>query len=289
MITGIDLGGTYIKGALFNKKRIIKRLKFKTPSGGKNICDAIIDLIYTLCPDPGYAGIGIPGMIYKGRVVQAPNLRGFEGFEIKKYLAKKLKFPFYIENDANCAALGEKYFGHGKNLKDFIVLTLGTGVGGGIFSGGKLLRGKDFLGGEIGHITVFPGGIKCGCGKKGCLEMYASKQGLKKILNRDIEPEEVAERAKKSIKKYIKVFETMGYALGIACGNLVNIFNPSAIIFSGGLSKSYDLFKKNFFKTLKNNAFPHLLKDLKIRVSELGDDTGVLGAISLIFYEKEPI
>ncbi len=287
MIIGIDLGGTYIKGALFNKGRITKRLKFKTPSGGKNICDAITDLIYSLSLNPKYAGIGIPGMIYKGRIVQAPNLREFEGFEIRKYLAKKLKFPFYIENDANCAALGEKYFGYGKNLKDFIVLTLGTGVGAGIFSGGKLLRGKDLLGGEIGHTTVFPEGIKCGCGKKGCLEMYASKQGFKKILNMDIEPEEVAKRAKKGIKKYIKVFETMGYAIGITCGNLVNIFNPSAIIFSGGISKSYVLFRDSFLKTLRNNAFPHLLKGIKIRVSKFRDDTGVLGAISLIFYKKE--
>lgn len=226
-------------------------------------------------------------MIYKGKIVQAPNLKGFEGFEIEKYLKRKLKSPFYIDNDANCAALGEKYFGYAKNLNHFVVLTLGTGVGGGIFSNGKLLRGKNGLAGELGHITIFPEGIKCGCGKRGCLEMYASKEGFKKILKMDIEPEEIAKRAKKGIKKYKKVFEIMGYALGIACGNIVNIFNPEAIIFSGGISKSFDLFRKTFFKTLRENAFPHLLKDLKIKISKLGDNTGVLGAISLVIYEKK--
>jgi glucokinase len=286
MIIGIDVGGTYIKGAGFEKGKIIKREKTITPYGGKEIANKIIEVVFSIDKNPEGVGIGIPGIVYEGKVVQAPNLKGFEGFEIEKYLREKFKFPFFIDNDANCALLGEKYFGYGKNLSNFIVITLGTGVGGGIFCNGKILRGKDKGAGEIGHITVFPGGIKCNCGKRGCLEAYASKEGFKKILKEDIEPEEVAKRLEEGILKYKKVFYLAGKALGIACGNLVNIFNPEAIIFTGGISKSFHLFKGTFFKNLKNNAFPHLLKNLKIKVSKLGDDAGVLGAIALFMYEK---
>jgi len=286
MIIGIDVGGTYIKGAGFEKGKIVKRERVKTPEGGKEIVDKIIEVVFSIDKNPEGVGIGIPGIVYEGKVINAPNLKGFEGFEIEKYLKEKFKFPFFIDNDANCAAIGEKYFGYGKNLNNFIVITLGTGVGGGIFCNGKILRGEKRGAGEIGHITVFPDGIKCNCGKRGCLEAYASKEGFKKILKEDIEPEEIAKRAEEGILKYKKVFYIMGKALGIACGNLVNIFNPEAIIFTGGISKIFHLFKNVFLKNLKNNAFPYLLKNLKIRVSKLQDDTGVLGAVALFMYER---
>ncbi len=285
MIIGIDIGGTYIKAGYYKDGKIIKKIKIETPEKGKDIADKIIEIVYEVKEVNGI-GIGIPGMVYRGRVIQAPNLKGFEGFEIEKYLKKKIPFKFYIDNDANCAAIGEKYFGVAKNFKNFIVLTLGTGLGGGIFVDGKILRGKDGLAGEIGHMQVFPDGVRCNCGKRGCLEVYASKEGFKKILKEDIEPEEVSKRAREGIKKYKKVFELMGFSLGIACGNLVNIFNPEAIIFTGGISKSYDLFKNIFLKTLKKNAFPHLLKELKIRVSKFKEDSGIFGAIALFIYSS---
>ncbi|MEO0259724.1 MAG: ROK family protein [candidate division WOR-3 bacterium] len=286
MIIGIDIGGTFIKIGFFKDGEIIKRIKIETPKNGKEILDKIIEIILNLKEKIDGIGIGLPGMIYKGKLVQAPNLKGLEGFEVEKYLKERISFEFYIDNDANCAALGEKYFGLAKDLNDFIVITLGTGVGGGIFSNGKLLRGKDGLAGEIGHITIFPDGIRCNCGKIGCLEVYASKEGFKKILRENVEPEEIARRAKEGIEKYKKVFDLMGFSLGIACGNLVNIFNPEAIIFTGGISKSYDLFKESFLNSLKENAFSHLLKNLKIKVSSISEDSGVLGAIGLFIYEK---
>src|SRR5438552_4212043 len=181
---GVDLGGTNLRAAAISRDgKMLNKIAGSTPVGaGRNaVIDDMVRAIETLQGGlPGQklagVGVGVPGFIQmdKGIVVGAPNLPEFDNYPVRDEIEKRLGARVILENDANAAALGEKWMGAGSETNDLILLTLGTGIGGGIISGGKLLRGYLGMAGEFGHVTVSPNGYPCGCGNTGCVEKYGS-------------------------------------------------------------------------------------------------------------------
>jgi glucokinase len=215
-------------------------------------------------------------------ILTTPNLVGWENFPITETLKKETGLPTYIENDANCAAVGE----HGKNkISDFVLLTLGTGVGSGVVSGGHLVRGINGLGVEAGHMVIDRGGPICGCGRRGCLEAFVGGRLFVERYNekskdkiRDLDARSVFVRAKKNDQIAQELVEDWVEGLAVGIGNLINIFNPTQVILSGGLSAAYQEIKPVFLEILLREAFEPSLKYCEVVVSQLQERAALLGA-----------
>ncbi|MBI2166732.1 MAG: ROK family protein [Candidatus Omnitrophica bacterium] len=194
---GVDIGGTKTSLTLGNShgkvlaKKILPTLTGRrTLEGIKQMSEGLLCL-QSDCPAGRTiqgVGVGVPGPMNPktGRVERSPHLAGWEGFPLKSFLERKLKRPVWITNDANAAAVGEKAFGAGRGVKNFVYLTISTGIGGGMVLGGKLLIGSSFGAGEVGHTIVVPGGARCGCGHLGCLEAYASGTAIAGFVRSEI-------------------------------------------------------------------------------------------------------
>jgi len=243
-LIGIDLGGTKIRGVLINSNgNVIKEKEIFVENNFKKDLEKLVSIIKEFdYKDIDGIGVGVPGLLDNKRekVVNFPNLSGWENFNLKKYLEKEFKKKVRLENDANCVALAEKKFGNGKNYSNFIVLTLGTGVGGGIIINDKLYIGKGNAG-EIGYIKV--GGMeKCFYNQIGCFESLANGSAIirmtkeSKINVRD--PIELAKLAKQGNNKAINVFNKFGENLGKGIVNLIFTLDPEIILIGGGISKN---------------------------------------------------
>lgn len=298
----IDFGGTNIRGALINGNReIIKRYRVRTEasSGYEKVCSNLYGLIDELGKDIEYKGIGIgfPGTVTKdSEIITAPNL-GWENINLGKILEEKYKVRVKIDNDVNMALRGEKWVGAGKDYENIFMLTIGTGVGGALILSGKLFGGKDNNAGEIGHINVEKDGILCGCGKKGCLEQYASataiinyvekriSQGEKTELTKyeTLEAEEIFECAKKRDKLAIEAVDRMAWYIGIGISSVVNLLNPECIIIGGGVSHAGEYLLGKIRNSSEILCLDYSYKGLQIKLAELGDEAGIFGsAYSLI-------
>lgn len=240
-------------------------------------------------------GIGAPnGNLKTGRVEYAPNLPWHGIIDVKNGFEQKFGIPSFVNNDANAAAIGEMIFGNAKGLNDFVVITLGTGLGSGIVVNGELLAGKSGFGGEFGHTIVEHDGRKCGCGQNGCLETYASATGIKLTVNQLIDSgkyksslAELADASGKDItlaarngdELAIEAFEITGRYLGRALANYTTIFDPEAIILFGGLSNAGDLLFEPTKRYMEQNLMPLFKNTVKIIPSALqGSDAALLGA-----------
>src|SRR5689334_21215923 len=228
---GVDLGGTNLRAAAIAKDgKMLEKIAGSTQlSAGRDaVISDMVNAIVTLrdrISGMRFAGVGIgvPGfiLIEKGLIVGSNNLPQFEGFPMRDEIERRLGTQVILENDANAAALGEKWIGAGRDVDDLVLLTLGTGIGGGIISDGRILHGHVGMAGELGHITVVPNGNPCGCGNTGCLEKHASATaiaGMARMLSLgdDITSEGVYRLATDGNEKARMVFESMGSALGIA-------------------------------------------------------------------------
>ena len=195
--------------------------------------------------------------------------------------------PVVLENDATAAAIGEAWLGVSNGIENSILVTLGTGVGGGIISNGEPLRGPDGGAGKIGHICVEPDGHPCGCGSKGCIEQYASATALARMSQEAGLPFKNSYELFKAFEKgddgAAKIFAKMGRYLGITLGGLVNTFNPDMIIISGGVAAGMDAFIEPLTKEIEYRAFIEPAKRAKIVRSQLGDNAGILGAARSAF------
>ncbi|MFQ5788554.1 MAG: ROK family protein [Thermodesulfobacteriota bacterium] len=316
IVIGVDVGGTNLRAALINQSgRIISRNI--SPSGAKKgiefLMENLINLIDEIKKNKKISdiGIGIPGIIdsTNGVLTQAPNISKVKNYPFREILLNKLgpDIPVILENDANCAAVGEWWLGAGKNVNSIIILTMGTGLGGGIILNGELWPGVNGMGAEIGHMTIDPDGPKCNCGNFGCLESFASaeairrmvKEGLrnknlKTMLRNDIKytpihdiPELVSMAAKKGDKYAISIWESFGKALGIAIANLTNLLNAEMIIICGGLSNSWDLFIETVINEAKKRGLRAPMENVEIKKCELGDDAGLIGAAYLALNENK--
>jgi len=256
-------------------------------------------------------GVGMPGLVdaHQGKLVFAPNLKWVD-MPIRLIWTRRFNLPVFVENEANCAALGEHFFGVAHDIDDFIYLKTGVGLGGGIMIGGRLFRGATGFAGEIGHITLYEGGDTCGCGRRGCWETYVSPTALVHMICVRIDSGEsslISELVQDDLSKLdldviiaaarqgdavtLKVLEQIGVHLGVGISNLVNIFNPQLVVLGGALS----LLGKWLIPIIKNslqaNILPPLRDSIRVESSPQGLDACVLGAVALVLDDilREPL
>ncbi|OWK75040.1 glucokinase [Flavobacteriaceae bacterium JJC] len=308
---GIDIGGTNTKYGFVNHRgEILEKGSIKTDDYEKveDFIDALYNTIAPLmakhCSQRQFDGIGVGAPnanYYTGTIEQAPNLRWKGVVPFAKLMTEKFGLPCTMTNDANAAALGEMMFGAARGMKDFIMMTLGTGVGSGIISGGNLIYGHDGFAGELGHTIVKPGGRKhWSTGSEGSLEAYASATGIaitaKKMraefpdsmLNEypeeEINSKVVHECAKKGDPTAIEVFRYTGQKLGEALANFVMFSSPEAILLFGGVIKAGDFILKPTKLHMERNLLPIFRNKVRLVFSELDEaDAAILGASALVW------
>jgi len=227
----------------------------------------------------------------KGIITESPNLPGFENFAMRDEIERLLQAPVLLENDANAAALGEKWMGAGRDVDDLVLLTLGTGIGGGIISNGEVLHGFVGMAGELGHMTVIPGGNPCACGNNGCLEKHASATAVTAMarmmgLGENLTAKDVCELALAGNLKAQVVFERMGVALGMALATLVNIFNFPLYLLSGGVLPAWELFAPAMFDEITRRSLVFRHTTTRIEKATLGNEAGLFGAAYLPFQSR---
>lgn len=305
---GIDLGGTAIKGGLVNERgEIVHRTSIATSAseGVEAVIDRIAGLARQLAQHslekhgaPRGVGVGAPGTIRRtdGVILSAPNLDGWCNVPLTRHLKSRIDIPVVLNNDANNAALGEFVCGAGRGVQDMVMMTLGTGVGGGIISGGRLFVGAMGNAGELGHTIVHFGGRRCNCGQLGCLEAYASasatalraieavKAGepssLKVLIDRGeaITSQHVGDATAAGDPLARRIWEETCRYLAIACINLQHTFDPGCIVLAGGMSEAGDLLLKPLTQAIRDHVSPTLGPIPEIRLAQMGNDAGFVGA-----------
>ena len=309
---GVDIGGTKISitvGDASAKILAERVLPTRTGVQTKRAIQEMIQGIKTLAQDPRFRGkirgigFGIPGPIDDagGTIPFSPNLKGWKGIPLKRLLKKEINLPVCMANDANAAALGEKVYGEGRRLSDFIYMTVSTGIGGGIVTGGKLLEGASFVAGEVGHMSIVAEGELCGCGRKGCLEAYGSGTAIARYAEKSLSRTEknailkafpgekldaktLGIAAKLGNPASLRIYERAGFYLGLGIANLLNILNPQSVILGGGVWKSSpSQFWKTMMASCEKHAWPEAFNTVQIVPSKLGGRVGDLGALALVF------
>jgi glucokinase len=287
---GVDVGGTRIKVAEVDGARVVRFTSFDTPVGKSPaaLFDAVAKAVHELDASPKTLGVAIPGEVDKsGRCYRLPNIPGFDGVPIAAELEHRTLARVVVENDATVAALAESLFGYGREHPSFLMVTLGTGVGGGVVIDRRIVRGAHGFGGEIGHVTVdsSPGAPLCGCGNRGCLESFAGTRAILEAFHakggRALEIREVAESARRGDAAGRAAFDAVSDALAIALNSIQNVLDLDAIVFAGGISKSFDLLEGRLREGLRARRFAEPLSEVPLLVSELGEHAGVVGAAHL--------
>ena len=293
---GVDLGGTNLRAAAISADgKVMEKSSGTTDlhEGREAVIADIVSAINQLKAKCGTeilagVGIGVPGFILidEGVIVGSNNLPEFDQFPIRDDIEQKLGTPIFLENDANAAALGEKWMGAGRDVQDLVLLTLGTGVGGGIISDGRVVHGHVGMAGELGHVTVVPAGNPCGCGNYGCLEKHASATAIIAMarmmqLGDDLTAEDVYELARGGDKKAKMIFHTTGIMLGIAIANLINIFNFPLYLLSGGVVAGWDEFAPSMMNEVQKRSFTYRNTKTRVERASLGKEAGLFGAAYL--------
>jgi glucokinase len=304
---GIDIGGTNTKYGLVNEKgEIIFSGSFNTKSY-KNPKDLASDIYaeYIIKSDEQHIkasgiGIGAPnGNFYSGCIEFAPNLNWSENIPIANIFSEIFQLPAILTNDANAAAIGEKFFGAAKEMKDFVVLTIGTGLGSGIFANGNIIHGKNSYAGELGHTTIAESNRKCSCGRIGCLETYVSSRGILQTYkekcasnDREIVPDEMTTKeiynlALRGDEIAIETYKTTGEVLGRSLANLILILDPEAIFLFGGIANAHQILIPTVTEVINNNVLLLFKDKVKILPSALiNKNAAILGSTAL-FYLKD--
>jgi glucokinase len=303
---GVDLGGTNLRAAAIGRTgEVLEKISGSTnfSEGREAVLADIVSAINTLRGKHGTGGlagmgVGVPGFIRikEGFITGSNNLPYLEDFPVRDEISKRLGTRVILENDANAAALGEKWMGAGRGVDDLVLLTLGTGIGGGIISGGRVLRGYVGMAGELGHLTVVPNGNPCGCGNRGCLEKHASATAITAMarlmqLGEELSSKDVYEIALaegKEGEKARTIWRIAGESLGVALAILVNTFNFPLYLLSGGMLPAWDLFAPEMMKTLEQRSFTYRVNksDTKIAQATLGNEAGLFGAAYLPWVER---
>lgn len=274
-VIGIDIGGTIINSAIISENKFEKAIHEKINAKGtrEEILNHLTHVIDRLIDkDVKAIGIGTPGIIdtEKGIISEINNIPSFREIPLKQILEKKYKIPVIIDNDANCFALSNKYFGKAKPYQNIIALILGTGLGAGVIINNKLYHGNSGNAGEFGSIIF----------KEHNIEYYCSGQYFQKEFN--ISGEELFKKAEEKDKKALEIFDKFGYNLGKALSIIVNSIDPEIIILGGSVSKAYKFFEKSMIKSLKESIFERSYSKLKIEVSNI-EHIAILGAASLYY------
>ncbi len=310
-VIALDVGGTNMRAALVTGRgRILFSTREPTKSAGsrRELIDQIARLVAQCSEHSKHrvsaVGIGFPGPLNaeEGFILSPPNLPALKQTPLKKILVKRLRLPVFVENDANAAALGEYRFGVGKGAHSLVCLTLGTGIGGGIILNGEIWHGAGGVAGEAGHIKIVPGGRKCGCGGRGCLEQYASATGLVRTAK---------DRLRKNRKSLIlklaggkpagitalTIFRAAGRGdalavevlrgaagmLALAIANILSFLNPEIVVIGGGLANAGKYLFQPLRRQVGLQTLPDARKNVKIVKGKLGDRAGILGAAAVAF------
>jgi len=241
-------------------------------------------------------GVGVPGFIRMetGVIAGWAQQPAFTGYPIRDQIEQRLGAKVILENDANSAALGEKWIGAGTGVDDLVLLTLGTGIGGGIISGGRILHGSQGMAAELGHITISPNGNPCGCGNHGCVEKHASATAIAAMgrlmnLGANLTSEDVYNFAVAGNDRALAIFRSMGEALGIAIANLVNIFNFPLYLLSGGPIPAWQFFAPSMLAEVERRSFTYRSAPTRIEPAKLGNEAGLYGAAYLPFQDSRRV
>ena len=291
-LIGIDLGGTAIKaGAIDEGGAVLERIQIPTEitRGSEDLLDRIAALIRRL-PFEGRAGIGSPGLIDSGtgRVLESPNLACLEKLDFLGGLAQRLgvaREALALENDANAAALGEHWLGRGRNERDFLLVTLGTGVGGGLILRGELYSGPGGMAGEIGHVVVEPDGALCGCGRRGCLETLASATAvIRRAGERGLATElgGLAAAARQAAGAERDLLNEVGRDLGHGLACAVSLLDLRCFVIGGGFGAALDTLQSGVHAGLAERCFGRRVASIRVLGAELGADAGWIGAARLV-------
>jgi glucokinase len=310
---GIDLGGTNIKAGLVDKNgKIIFKTSVPTETnlGYKHVIGQIKKAAaLVLAENSNVTGIGIgaPGIVSaeEGTVKSPPNIPGWKKVNLAKILFDEFGKKVFVENDANAAAIGESIFGVGRSVNSFIMVTLGTGVGGGIIYNGQLFRGETGGAGEIGHVTINYKGRKCNCGSYGCIETYVGNQKITEKVKREIKnhpdskvvelagetlsglsPKTLYEAAKACDDYAVKAISEIAVMLGAAFASAVNLLDISTIVLGGGVSGFGNYLLVPLKAALKERVLAPNRPRVKVKLSKLKNDAGIKGASSLAFYHS---
>ena len=272
-IIGIDIGGTSIVGGRIEGDKIVKQLSTDTKAseGGSTTLNAIKSLIKELITSNTKAiGLGVPSVVdrEKGIVYNVQNIKDWDEIYLKSIIEAEFNAPAYIDNDANCFAYGEKIYGKGKEFKNFVGITLGTGVGGGIINNHHLLSDSNCGSGEFGELPYLDS----------ILEEYCGSRFFTNSANQSAY--EIAVKAKSGDQEAIKLYNEYGRHLSVLVKTILLVLDPQAIIFGGSISQSFDLFKDSIFENLKDFPYPKSVDNIKIITSNL-NNIGILGAGAL--------
>ena len=305
-IFAVDLGGTTVKMGLFNESgEVLEKWEIVTvkDNNGAQILPDIAESIKKKAAEKNLSnedvlgvGIGGPGPIdSKGNIFGAPNL-GWGNFNVSDTLSSLTGYKVKTGNDANVAALGEMWMGGGKGYNSIVMVTLGTGVGGGVIVDGKIVAGAKGAGGEIGHILIDETETEtCGCGKKGCLEQYGSATGVVRLANRrlakddkasilrgkEVDCKAVWDAVKEGDEVAIEIADEFGKILGNGLGMIACVVNPEAFVIGGGVSKAGNIILDYIVDNFKNTTFRGC-KETDFRLATLGNDAGIYGAAKLV-------
>ena len=301
---GVDLGGTNLRAAAVDQDgNLLAEVSASTsPEKGREyVINEIVESIQELRAKQlegrfAGVGIGVPGFILmdKGVVLNSNNLAFLENIPLRDEIERRLGAPVILENDANAAALGECWIGAGADVSDLVLLTLGTGIGGGIVYKGRVMHGFLGMAGELGHITVVPNGNPCGCGNVGCLEKHASATAitcLAELMKVTPHPNPTAEDiynlAVAGDPKAQQVFRSVGEALGIALATLINTFNFPLYLLSGGPLPAWDYFAPAMIEEVSRRSFTYRNTKTRIEKAKLGSKAGLFGAAYLPFQAQK--
>lgn len=302
-IIAVDIGGTYMRAASYapDKLKPIKQKKIPTHASEPGGFERLVNTIEEIWPKDGCVdaiGLGSPGPLdpHTGYLLSPPNNPEWHNFPLAPKVAEHFGVKTYLNNDANLAGLAEYRFGAGKGHHNVLYITVSTGIGAGVIIEDRLLLGNHGLAAELGHVILDPNGPLCACGYKGHLESFSSgpaiakyvlgelEAGSKSSLKQDenLTARDVAEAAKKGDALAIKAYSRAGEYLGIGVASFLHVFDPSIVIFGGGVSQVGNLLFDSFHVSLKKHVFhPRYLEGLVITKAELGDDAGLLGARAL--------
>ena len=308
---GVDIGGTTIKMSLFEMSGHMVdnwEIPTNTADNGSSILDDVAAVIEGRLVQDGISkesvegiGIGVPGPVIQDSVVTGCVNIGWDRVDVAKELGAKTGLKVRVGNDANVAALGEMWQGGGKGYKNVVMMTLGTGVGGGIIVDGHIVTGSNGAGGEIGHTFVEEDEEEiCGCGKRGCLEQYASATGIVRLARRalaaggresslrgmeDLTAKDVVDAAKAGDEIGLEVMDKMGKVLGTALANVAGIIDPEVFVIGGGVSKGGSIVTESIRKYYVERAF-NACRNADFALAELGNDAGVYGCVYLLLNDQ---
>lgn len=295
---GIDVGGTKCLALVVDDEGgVVERRRVATPQGSSEIADVLVDLVTSFGVDPSSwrsIGLGVPGLVTPdGVIVSSPNLPGVENFGVGETVSERLGRFVPVDNDANCAARAEWRVGAARGVDDALIVTLGTGIGGGVVTGGRLVRGAHGFAGEIGHMVIEAGGRRCLCGRRGCWEQYASGTALRRLAfearergavwnSSGDDAVDVRRAAEAGDRSALAVIDSFGDWIALGVATLCHVVDPEVIVIGGGVAHRAEVVRDAVERHVGDHLYAsHVRTSPEVRLAHFGEDAGALGAAFL--------